>query len=128
MVLVGEYMNKSQRDGLGKIFDGKFVIFDILVYGGEYLLGSTFAQRQQLLDQLYLGNSYDSWMDRINDTVFRARCISSFSKSWKKVVDVGMYEGFVLKKPAAKLDTGYSEANNTGWQVKIRKPTKNYSY
>jgi hypothetical protein len=49
-------------------------------------------------------------------------------ESWKKLVSVEMYEGLVFKKPSAKLDVGYKPANNTGWQVKVRKPTKNYSY
>lgn len=128
MVLVGEYMNKSQRDAQGKVFNSKLVIFDILVHKGQYLLDSTFAERQQLLDRLYPSESYDPWMDRISDSIYRARCLTHYSSSWKEITSIGMYEGYVLKKPDAKLGTGYSPANNTGWQVKIRKPTKNYSY
>jgi len=39
-----------------------------------------------------------------------------------------MIEGFVLKKPSGKLESGLREKNNMGWQLKIRKPTKNYQY
>ena len=36
-VLVGEHMNKSQKDSGKKIFNHKFVIFDILVHEGKQL-------------------------------------------------------------------------------------------
>jgi hypothetical protein len=39
-----------------------------------------------------------------------------------------MYEGLVMKRPTGTLETGMREANNTGWQVKVRKATKNYEY
>lgn len=129
LVLVGELMNKSQRGEDGKIFNSKFVIFDILVYNGEYLVGSTFEERQNLIDQLFSPEPYQEWVKRINDIFYRVENITSnMLDSWKKLVSVEMYEGLVFKKPSAKLDVGYKPANNTGWQVKVRKPTKNYSY
>lgn len=128
-VLVGEYMNKSQRGPDRKIFNAKFVIFDILVHEGEYLIGSTFRERQELLDRIYISSPYDEWLDKISENIYRVHNFKDSSeKRWKDLVKIEMYEGMVFKKPEGRLGTGYSVANNTGWQVKVRKPTKNYSY
>ena len=53
MVLNAEYMNKSQNDETGRPFNHKFVIFDILVLDGNYLVGTTFEQRVAILNDLY---------------------------------------------------------------------------
>jgi hypothetical protein len=128
-VLVGEYMNKSQKDSKGRVFNGKFVIFDILVYRGEYLLRSTFQQRQEILDNAWKTSSYDDYLYQINDLFYRVKNITSgFASQWDKITQISMYEGFVIKRPGGKLESGYHPNNNTGWQVKCRKPTKNYSY
>jgi ATP-dependent DNA ligase len=128
-VLVGEYMNKSQRGPDRKVFNAKFVIFDILVYEGEYLIGSTFRERQELLDRVYLSTPHDEWLDRISENIYRVHNFKvENDKRWQNLVKIEMYEGMVFKKPDGKLGTGYSGANNTGWQVKVRKPTRNYSY
>lgn len=129
MVLVGEYMNKSQRDGKGDLFDGKFVIFDILVHNGKYLVGSTFEKRQELLDTLYESSSYDGFIDHVRGACYRVKNLrAGFTNAYDKAVKVGMYEGLVMKRPTGTLETGLREANNTGWQVKVRKATKNYEY
>jgi hypothetical protein len=128
-VLVGEYMNKSQRGVDRKIFNEKFVIFDIMVHNGEHMIGSSFAERQLLLDTLYPKKSYDNWIDKISANIFRVKNIDhDIEKAWKKIIEVEMYEGMVFKKPTGKLDIGVREVNNTLWQSKIRKPTKNYAY
>jgi hypothetical protein len=129
MILTGEYMNKSQKDVHGKPFIG-FVIFDILVYNGKHLLGVTFQERQELLDSLYTPlNSFDEFIWTIGPSAYRAKNFTSgFEKSWNYLTSIQMYEGFVLKRPDAKLEQGFKEVNNTKWQLKIRKPTANYKY
>lgn len=129
-VLVGEYMNKSQKDGKGNLFNGCFVIFDILVYKGRHLLKSTFAERQTLLDEIYgEGKPYDDYISYISPSVYRVNNFTSdFVTLFNKITSIGMYEGFVLKRPNGILENGIREKNNTGWQLKIRKPTKNYKY
>jgi ATP-dependent DNA ligase len=122
-------MNKSQRDGKGDLFDGKFVIFDILVHNGKYLVNSTFEHRQELLDTLYNASPYDNFIDHVKGSCYRVRNLrSGFSQAYDTATNVGMYEGLVMKRPSGKLETGLREANNTGWQVKVRKATKNYEY
>jgi ATP-dependent DNA ligase len=129
MVLVGEYMNKSQRQKDRKVFNSKFVVFDILVYEGKYLVNTTLRERQELLRKLYPTVEFDSWIDKISETFYLVKNITKdFASSWKDITSIEMYEGFVLKKPEGKLATGFQMGNNTGWQLKIRKETKNYQY
>ena len=58
MILNGEYLNKSKMDETGQPFNHKFVIFDILCFDGDYLVGKTFEERVQLLDNLYDQRNY----------------------------------------------------------------------
>ena len=133
MILVGEYMNKSQKDSNKKLFNEVFVIFDIICYNGRQLINSTFLERQELLDTLYPSFDYDAKFDDyiryVSPSTYRVNnFVSGFEPLFKKIVDTQMYEGFVLKRPDGKLENGLRETNNTGWQLKIRKPTKNYKY
>jgi ATP-dependent DNA ligase len=129
-VLVGEFMNKSQKDGRGKVFNGTFVLHDILVHESRYLLGMTLGERQALLDELYPETApFDNFIHQVGESAYRIKNLTQdLDVLWKEVVKVGMYEGFVLKRPTAPLDMGFRPNNNSGWQLKIRKPTKNYSY
>ena len=72
MVINGEYMNKSKSDENNKVFNHKFVIFDILTFDGEYLVGDTFEQRIQLLDKLYgQVDSEKDYLYRVSQNVYR---------------------------------------------------------
>jgi hypothetical protein len=127
--LCGEYMNKSKKGADGRIFNGKFVIFDILVFENQWLTGTTFEERQALLDKLYDTEEYDGWITRISENCFRALNFKvGLEGVWNEIVSIDMYEGMVYKRPNARLETSIKAANNGGWQFKVRKPTKNYSY
>jgi len=124
-VFVGEYMNKSQTGLDGKIWNHKFVIFDVLVYNGEYLLGSTFEDRVSLLDKIFGTTDENEYLYKITDKIFRVKTFyDNFLVRWNEIIKVGMLEGVVLKKKKQKLTRGLSEKNNMSH--KCRKPTKNY--
>ena len=128
MVLVGEFLNKSKKNSEGKTLEG-FVIFDILVLNGRHLINTTFKERQSILDTLYTTTPYDKWISNISPSTYRVNNFTeSFDTLFKEIIKVDVYEGFVLKRPSGKLENGLREANNTGWAIKIRKPTKNYCY
>ena len=131
MVLVGEYMNKGQKDVSGKLFNQKFVVFDILVHNSEYLTSSYSEDRRALLNDLYKRNSFDQWIDSVDGSE-NCYIVKSFKEDllgkWNEIIKTDMYEGFVFKRPSGRLETGYSLKNNTTWQSKVRKPTKNYSH
>ena len=130
MVINGEYMNKSKSDENGQVFNHKFVIFDILTFDGEYLVGDTFEQRIQLLDKLYgQVDSEKDYLYRVSQNVYRVKSYYNvFKPLFDRLTPIDMIEGLVMKRMNAKLELGTSENNNTKSQLKSRKPTKNYKY
>lgn len=126
-VFVGEYMNKSQTGLDGKVWNHKFVIFDVLVYNGEYLLGSSFEERVKLLDQLFGTIDGNEYLYKITDKIFRVKTFyDKFLERWNEIVKIGMLEGVVLKKKEQKLMRGLSEKNNMSH--KCRKSNKLYRF
>jgi ATP-dependent DNA ligase len=130
MVINGEYLNKSKQDERGVTFNHKLVIFDILVFKSDYLVGSTFSDRITLLDELYgTKDSEKPYLYSISDNVYR---VKSYETGFKQIYDdltkIDMIEGLVLKRKSAKLEIGNTENNNTKSQLKARKPTKMYKY
>jgi hypothetical protein len=130
MVLNGEYLNKSQNNYTGNVFNHKLVIFDILVNDGDYLVGSTFEQRVKLLDELYIQkNCDDKYLFNISENVFRVKSYTEgFEELFNDLTKIGMYEGLVFKRANGKLEMGLRELNTNSSQFKIRKPTRNYKY
>jgi hypothetical protein len=130
MVLNAEYMNKSQNDETGRPFNHKFVIFDILVLNGNYLVGSTFEQRVAILNDLY--GQVDCEKEHlygISENIYRVKSYNgNFLELYNDLIKIDMYEGLVMKRKNAKLELGTNEMNNVKSQLKCRKPTKNYAY
>ena len=132
-VFVGEYMNKSKayKDGKPwtKAGNHKIVLFDILVYKGKYLLGSTFQQRVELMDELFGKEEYDEWLYKITDKIYRVKTFyGNFLALWNEIVKIDMLEGLVMKRMDAKLERGGTLLNNVGSQVKVRKPSNSYPF
>ena len=139
MVLCGEYLNKSKCGEDGKLFNHKFVIWDILVRKGEYLVGSTFEDRLIVLYKLF-GSSRGFVSDDgitmfnhlhttpVKDVFMAPTYQNNFKKLFDEIVQIDLYEGLVFKRKLGKLELGRREKNNSGWQVKTRKGTKNYSF
>ena len=130
MVINFEYMNKSKQDKSRKVFNHKFVIFDILVFDGNYLVGNTFEQRILLLDNLY--DTIDSDQEHlysVSENIYRVKSYTSnFTELYNDLVETDMMEGLVMKRKNAKLELGTTELNNVKSQIKCRKKTKNYLY
>ena len=132
--LVGEYMNKSKKSDFGKTFNGCIVFFDVLVYGGYSLVGETFEERYYQLETGFgrdIAQCTDSrWVYETGRP--KAYLAPVFKRDlgayWDEAVLTDMVEGFVFKSPDSKLEPGRREKNNTSWQVKVRKPTKNYQF
>jgi ATP-dependent DNA ligase len=129
MLVVGEYMNKSQNDINGKVFNNKFVIFDIIVYNGEHLVGLTYEERRNILIDIFGTISYDDYLYQVSENVFMTKSFDSdFTALYNKIIKIDMLEGWVLKRKNGKLERGTREKNNIGWMVKCRKETKNYQF
>lgn len=130
LILNGEYLNKSKMDETGQPFNHKFIIFDILCYDGEYLVGKTFEERVSLLDQLYgQVNSNKDYLFTVSENVLRVKSyLNGFTELFNNLTPIDMIEGLVMKRKNAKLEFGSSEMNNVKSQIKCRKATKNYKY
>lgn len=130
IVINGEYMNKSKNDKFRKVFNHKFVIFDILVLEGNYLVGTTFEQRVEMLDELYgQVECEDEFLFKLSENIYRVKSYKrDFNDVFNRLVEIDMYEGLVMKRRSAKLEMGTSEMNNVKSQIKCRKVTKNYKY
>ena len=127
MVLNGEYLNKSKKNEFGETFNHKFCIFDILVFENNYLVGKTFQERINLLDEFY--GKPENYITSISENAFRIKSYySDFENLYNSLVGIDMVEGLVLKRKSAKLEVGSTENNNTKSQIKVRKATKNYKY
>lgn len=136
MVLCGELLNKNKLGEDGKPFNQKFIIWDILVYNGMYLVGSTILERMEILENLYPCNRMqvtpENWeaYQHICCTgikgVYKAPVyLNGFGKIYKELIKTDLYEGLLLKRKDATLSFGYTEKNNVNWQIKLRKETKN---
>lgn len=138
MVLSGELMSKSKLGEDGLTLKG-FIIWDILVHDGEYLIGSTVEERMELLEKLWPTNRmmvsekgifhYEHLSFTPNIGIYKSPTyLTGFDTLYHELVKTDAYEGLVLKKKAARLTYGFNEKNNSSWQIKCRKPTKNYKF
>jgi len=125
-----EYLNKNKQDETGKSFNHKLVIFDILVNDGDYLIGKTFDQRIQLLDEMFHKNDCEkNYLWCISDNVYRVKSYeNNFSMLFDTLTPIDLIEGLVLKRKNARLEMGNTELNNHRSQVKARKSTLNYKF
>ena len=130
MVLNGEYLNKNKKDENNQYFNHKLVIFDILVYDSNYLIGDTFQSRIELLNNLYGEKNSDKYyLNGISKNVYRVKSYySGFNEIFKDLIKIDIIEGLVMKRKNAKLEIGNTENNNTKSMIKFRKPTKNYKF
>jgi len=130
LVLNGETLNKSKRDEHNNIFNQKFIIFDILVYNSDYLIGKTFYERICLLDSLYGQKESDKeYLHGVSENIYKIKTYNSnFKYLFDKYTKIDFIEGLVLKRKNSGLEIGNVEKNNWKSQLKCRKPTKNYKY
>jgi len=130
LVINGEYLNKSKLDETGKVFNHKLVIFDILVLNSNHLIGSTFVNRIETLDNLYGTNECEKdYLYQYTDNIYRVKSYESdFVDLYKKLIQIDVVEGIVFKRKNARLEMGTTENNNAKSMIKARKPTKNYKF
>lgn len=105
-------------------------IHDIIVYDGEYLIGKTFLERQAILKEIMpqaVDETYSHYV--LNEHIWLAKThTTGFKELFEKSKEFSEDEGLVFKKPTATLEMCTKEKSNSGWQVKCRKPTKNYGF
>jgi ATP-dependent DNA ligase len=129
-VLDGELMHAKTKG-----IKDRVVLYDILVHASDYLIGSTYMFRYKLLTRL-CGSPQELEQDTgngialaVKETLWLAPVFSDdLTDRYADHIDLDEIEGLVLKDPKGKLEFGVTEKNNTGWQIRCRKPHKNYAY
>lgn len=128
-IIVGEYMNDSKKDENGKVFNNKFVIWDIIVNDNVHLIGKNFQERLDMLYDMFKFIDENDYSYKITNNIYMTKSFySGFGELWDKFVKIDMLEGLVLKRIMAGLEVGTTEKNNSSSQCKCRKPTKNYTH
>lgn len=104
-------------------------IFDQIVDGGVQLVGTSFEERQLLLQSRWTGTD-EGDQTRITQYVSVANNFVPGKVGFVKLFDElkPEDEGLVLKNPKGILKPCFNETSNGGWQVKCRLPHKNYSF
>lgn len=138
-VYTGEYLNKGKLGENGEKEKDKFIIWDVLVWEGKYLIGEVLLDRIALLEHIYPCNRavlkpegleiYEHLCCTEFEGIYKAPTyMGNFNKLYEDIVKVDLYEGLVLKKIETKLTYGFQEINNHDWQIKCRKETKVYKF
>jgi len=130
IVLNGETLNKSKLDESGQTFNQKLILFDILVFDSNYLVGRTFKERIDILDDIYGKKESDKeYLHGISNNIYRVKSYDSgFKELFDNYTKINLIEGLVLKRKNSKLEVATGEKNNWRSQLKCRKPEKNYRY
>lgn len=133
----------------GPLVKNHLYLFDVLVSDGQELIGTTLAERQQILrdrfpgpkekidlshgyaaDKVVLFRSINSRAGlgarMITQDVSQATPVANPSAVWPTLGPSD--EGFVFKDPTAKLAACIVPSANGAWQTKIRRPHENYSF
>jgi hypothetical protein len=106
-------------------------INELLVADGETLTGTTFEYRQQMLAEMFGASRLPVSKSGSHYVIDRHTWLARNHRSGFRKLFAGLSspedEGLVLKLATAKLAPCQREKSNSSWQLKIRKPTKNYA-
>ena len=92
-------------------------IFDILVFASLSLVGETLRERLELIEKF-----------PETENVITSKTITKDFLAVFEGLTSELDEGIVMKNPNARLKPCYKDGMNAGWQVKCRKPMKNYGF
>lgn len=126
-VLDGELLhNKS------KTFKNTLYIWDVLVWAGQYVTQTTYAQRHAKLFEITKTPTTPTHnaIHQITNNIWLAKNLSpkSWDEYWYRYIKRDIVEGIVIKNPNSKLKMGFSEHNNSDLIIRCRKPHKNYAF
>jgi hypothetical protein len=112
-VFIGELLHSKHESVKDTVY-----LFDVIRWKGRDLVGKTFEERARLLTLI---------KPRSKKILIAKLYKRGFAALFDSLTDP-LDEGIVLKRPDARLDSCLTDNRNTGWQVKCRRPTKNFSY
>jgi ATP-dependent DNA ligase len=109
------------------------ILWDVLVHEDQYLLGTKYADRYDLLYGLCgKPKRFESRTGRevaleIGPDLWLARNFRSMlPERFAIAKETSELEGLVLKNPNGVLEWGVTEENNGEWQIRVRKASKRH--
>ena len=115
--------------------ESPIVIWDILVHDNLPLTDTTMIDRYRLLQKICsnpkkIENATGHQIGlEIDGPLWLAPIFTkNLREHFLEAIPTDYLEGLILKDPRARLSTPRHEDNNTSWQIKIRKPAKNYAF
>lgn len=103
---------------------GCIYIYDILVVRGNWLVGTTYAQRLKILKRMlgvFKKGPYE-FVQQVIPTIWVPKILPN---KWDRVIsknrDIEHFEGLMVKNIEAKLAPGLKEENNISWCLRYRK-------
>ena len=107
-------------------------LWDVLVLNGQYLLGTKYLDRYDMLFASCLASSKQpgKFGPQISSNIVLAENImpESWGATWDKFKSESIIEGLVFKCANGILRNGFTESNNSEWQIRCRKSAKTYSH
>jgi hypothetical protein len=88
-----------------------------MAHEGKPLIGSTWGDSRKILETFTYGSHV------VLSNIWK----KGFWDLWNKA-DGSIIEGIILKDPKGVLKFSTSPVNDVSWMLKIRKPSKKYSY
>jgi hypothetical protein len=126
-VFVGELLHSK---GVG--VKDTIVLFDLLVEDGDYLVGKSLRERFARLERLLKAYNSEPQIAmthrEYNQGVWLVENHGRAFRLWFDAEAPAMVEGLVFKNPNAPLRLCARAKDNSGWQVKCRKPKANVSF
>ena len=107
------------------------VLFDVL-QSGKYLIGSTLENRALILSEI-CGNPTElcdqKFALQVTSHIWLAQTgDSNFLENFNRFIKNDLIEGLVLKKKGSIMDNWGASEYEVDWQLRCRKPSKNYSF
>ena len=140
-VYSGQYCSKPRilDTAGGQIFQAdRFIITDVLVWDGEYLLGSTLLERMSLLDQAFSFHATliaDCYMECFKylycteiPKIMRAKVYAGNFENLFDQINLAGYNGIVLRKKETELLDSMRSRNNRQDNIVCRKTISFFNF
>lgn len=103
-------------------------VHDVIAHDGQILCGWTLEKRLTLLRELYPDGKIEETHRDLGDGLRIARSFkTNFLKYYNDIIGNPEDEGVVLKRIDSVLLNPLKNGLNGGWQLKVRRPHKNYA-
>lgn len=136
-VYFGLYCSKYKNVTL-KFEQDRFIITDVVVWDGEYLVGSTLLERLALLDHAYkfhatmIGDLFAENFKYLYCTeiigIFRAKVYQLNFKDLFDRISLAKYNGIVLRKKESALQGSMQSRNNRQDNILCQKKTNFFKF